>query len=353
MVEGHRQASAAARSQRKPDRFSIPSQIQRLTREAPQSHDRTDRRRPLRRDRRGRRRRALCPCHSPWRGGSGLPHGQFDPEGHRTFELGLRDWVQAQTGFELGYVEQLYTFGDRGRELPQAQLGDAPRDARLISVGYLALTPERTDISAFDAVWRDWYRFFPWEDHRKGRPALIDAQIAPALLHWAEGGGRAPAAGSTGCVLPSGWMIGRGSRSGRWNATNCCTKPAWRRKPPATAARRRSSSPPRPGRADDLRPPPHSRDRHRAAARQDQIPPRGVRADAGAVHLVRPAESGREPARPPLHKQNFRRALDRSGLVEGIGAFATATGGRPAELFRLRREGLRDGAAVGVQTPRA
>ena len=108
-------------------------------------------------------------------GESGLPHGAFDPEGHRTFELGLRDWVRAQTGFELGYVEQLYTFGDRGRELPQAQLGDAPGDARLISVGYLGLTPERTDISAFNAVWRDWYRFFPWEDHRRGRPDLIDA----------------------------------------------------------------------------------------------------------------------------------------------------------------------------------
>ena len=123
-------------------------------------------------------------------GESGLPHGAFDPEGHRTFELGLRDWVRAQTGFVLGYVEQLYTFGDRGRELPQAQLGDAPGDARLISVGYLGLTPERTDISAFNAVWRDWYRFFPWEDHRKGRPILIDALIAPALLRWAENGAK-------------------------------------------------------------------------------------------------------------------------------------------------------------------
>ena len=49
-------------------------------------------------------------------GAAGLPHGRFDPKGHRTFELGLRDWVRAQTGFEPGYVEQLYTFGDLGRE---------------------------------------------------------------------------------------------------------------------------------------------------------------------------------------------------------------------------------------------
>ena len=53
----------------------------------------------------------------------------------------------------------------------------------------------------------------------------------------------------------------------------------------------------------------------------------------------------------PLHKQNFRRALDKSGLVEGVGAFATATGGRPAELFCFRRDGRRASEAVGVQTP--
>src|SRR5262245_12642775 len=119
---------------------------------------------------------------------AGLPHGAFDPQGHRTFELGLRNWVRAQTGFEPGYVEQLYTFGDQGRELPRADMADAPAGARLISVGYLGLTPEQTDISAFDAVWRDWYRHFPWEDHRKGRPTMIDEALRPALAEWAEAG---------------------------------------------------------------------------------------------------------------------------------------------------------------------
>ena len=84
----------------------------------------------------------------------GLPFGPFDPESHRTFELGLRDWVSAQTGFDIGYVEQLYTFGDRGRELPTARLDDNSPEERVISVGYLALTPEATEIGAFDAVFR-------------------------------------------------------------------------------------------------------------------------------------------------------------------------------------------------------
>ncbi len=44
-----------------------------------------------------------------------LPFGPFDPLKHRTMEIGLRSWVQEQTQLDLGYVEQLYTFGDRGR----------------------------------------------------------------------------------------------------------------------------------------------------------------------------------------------------------------------------------------------
>src|ERR1700754_2478150 len=65
----------------------------------------------------------------------GLPFGPFDPVVHRTFETGLRAWVEEQTALKLGYVEQLYTFGDRGRH---ARPGDTT--PHLVSVGYLALT---------------------------------------------------------------------------------------------------------------------------------------------------------------------------------------------------------------------
>ena len=72
----------------------------------------------------------------------GLPFGQFDPAGDRTLELSLRGWVKEQTGFDIGYVEQLYTFGDRGREMPLADIKGAGPD-RVISISYLALTPSR------------------------------------------------------------------------------------------------------------------------------------------------------------------------------------------------------------------
>ena len=53
----------------------------------------------------------------------------------------------------------------------------------------------------------------------------------------------------------------------------------------------------------------------------------------------------------PLHKQNFRRALERSGLVEGLGRLDQDTGGRPAELFRFRREVLAARPVSGLSLP--
>lgn len=55
----------------------------------------------------------------------------------------------------------------------------------------------------------------------------------------------------------------------------------------------------------------------------------------------------------PLHKPNFRRLVERGGLVEGTGVADAQTGGRPAELFRFRREVLRERPAPGVGLPGA
>src|ERR1700680_937007 len=54
-----------------------------------------------------------------------LPSGPLEAE-HRTLEIGLRTWVERQTSQRLGYVEQLYTFGDRDR-LVGARRGRDPR----------------------------------------------------------------------------------------------------------------------------------------------------------------------------------------------------------------------------------
>ena len=95
----------------------------------------------------------------------------------------LGDWVERQTQVSLGYVEQLYTFGDKGRESPAAVLADRG-DARVVSVGYLALSSEPAKVAARDAQWRSWYDFFPWEDWRHGEPAALKSAILPALAAW-------------------------------------------------------------------------------------------------------------------------------------------------------------------------
>lgn len=116
-------------------------------------------------------------------GGWGLPFGRFDPDEHRTFELALRDFVERQTSVPLGYVEQLYTFGDRGREAPRASLVMGDEVDRIVSVGYLALSPEAAEPSLESAQWRPWYAFFPWEDRRQqGGPLPL---IEERLRAWA------------------------------------------------------------------------------------------------------------------------------------------------------------------------
>ena len=43
-----------------------------------------------------------------------------------------------------------------------------------------------------------------------------------------------------------------------------------------------------------------------------------------------------------LHKQNFRRLMVSGGFVEPTGAFESQTGGRPAELYRFRRQAIHE-----------
>src|SRR5437763_6906086 len=113
---------------------------------------------------------------------AGLPFGPFDPLAHRTLELGLRGWVEEQTGLRLGYIEQLYSFGDRGRHAVAGDTGP-----HMVSVGYLALTRIGDEAATLHAAgFEPWYRFFPWEDWREGRPPILDTVIRPMLAEWAR-----------------------------------------------------------------------------------------------------------------------------------------------------------------------
>ena len=50
-----------------------------------------------------------------------------------------------------------------------------------------------------------------------------------------------------------------------------------------------------------------------------------------------------------LHKQNFRRLVENGGLVVPTGKMTSQTGGRPAKLFRFRKEVLLERRTAGVR----
>ena len=80
----------------------------------------------------------------------------------------------------LGYVEQLYTFGDLGRLRSGASGG-----VNFISIGYLALVRRAADRHPLKTLdWHSWYLHFPWEDWQTGQPAILGDVIIPALVDW-------------------------------------------------------------------------------------------------------------------------------------------------------------------------
>ena len=290
---------------------------------------------------------------------TGLPFGPFDPGGDRTLELTLRQWVREQTGFNIGYVEQLYTFGDRGREAPLPELGKGGAD-RVISVGYLGLTPERAAVDEAGARWRDWYRYFPWEDWRKGRPDLIDREIVPHLKSWIEKSGQA------GEQCGDRIRLAFALDGAPWNEERVLDRyellyeaglaPEAARDRARLEGREVAELSPTPATpafgeamlSDHRRILATAVGRLRAKIKYRPVVFELIGETFTLLQLQRVVEA---IAGLELHKQNFRRLLERGDLVEGTGQFEARTGGRPAELFRFRREGVRERPVGGVNVP--
>lgn len=287
-----------------------------------------------------------------------LPSGPFSPVDHRTLEMGLRDWVADQADITLGYVEQLYTFGDRGRHA-------RPNDAspHVVSIGYLALTrPSRADAPECGAKgpqghshWKSWYDFFPWEDWRRSRPEIFERVLRPRLVEWAE------------CSEPQlsrSRPLARSERirmafgiNGAWDEERVLDRYELLYEA---------------GLVEEAR-----RDGREAALSWGPLPKLGTpmiydhrRILATAIGRLRgkikyrPVVFEMMPDEftlfelqktveailgPHLHKQNFRRLVESAGLVEPTGDVRAKTGGRPAKLFRFRRDVLMERPAPGVR----
>ncbi len=280
-----------------------------------------------------------------------LPFGPFDPTHHRTLESGLREWVGAQTHFDLGYTEQLYTFGDRGRHTPAAgDKGHAKNAARVVSVGYLALTRQAVDAAA-ESGWRGWYNYFPWEDWRGGKPAMIESAILPGLRKFVKDAPTTQAADTRrervrlafGDGLP--WdeekvleryelLYEAGLVEEYFRDSGTAVKDS----PPLTLGTAMLFD--------------HRRILATAIARlRGKLKYRPVVFElmAASFTLLELQRSVEALAGLKLHKQNFRRLVSEQGLVEGTGKFSSPARGRPAELFRFRREVLRERPAPGMR----
>lgn len=280
-----------------------------------------------------------------------LPAGAFDPTRHRTMEIALRTSIADQTALDVGYVEQLYTFGDRGRAV-------APTSPHVVSIGYLALTRRPKDFAQFaeaGAAFKPWYGFFPWEDWRRRRPEVLDAEILPALTRWTD---EAPEA-ETGRALP---RLARARLcfaidGGPWDEEKVLDRyellyeaglveEALRDGRPAALSREKPLRLGAPMRDDHRRIVATAMGRLRAKLKYrpvvfELMPPRFT---LTALQQTVEAVAGRK-----LHKQNFRRLVESGALVEPTGDAETATGGRPAALYRFRREVIEERPAPGLR----
>lgn len=286
-------------------------------------------------------------------GGYALPSGLLEPH-DRTLELGVRRWVAEQTGLDLQYLEQLYTFGDRHRGEVEQKSGPGPRR---LSIVYLALVQEEEPSAG--ASWHDFYDFLPWEDHRLGRPALVDEDIGGALDHFVATDSTLADERAERIKI----VFGAPGTDAQFDGIRALERyellheAGLVSESDASLSSRQSHSPrshsPSPvvSKSSAM----YLDHRRMVATALGRL--RGKLTYRPVVFellpdrftLLRLQQVVEALAGFPLHKQNFRRLVEGAGLVEGTGE-QMSTGGRPAELFQFRREVLGERPRPGVGT---
>ena len=293
-----------------------------------------------------------------------LPNGPLMPL-HRSLQAGVRQWVEEQTQQPLGYLEQLYTFVDTNRRNVDGHA--------LVYVSYLGLVQEaQMQELPSQALWRDWYDYFPWENHLNGMPSMIMNHIVPTLLNWADSATELVLQQRRRQRISLCWGISeetlvvdnfkdkdkvlkadKAYENREWVAEHVLLRyemlyeagliPEAPTYPPSYSANAQTR--PLPENWSQLIGAPMYYDHRRVIATaisrlRAKIEYRplifGLMPDVFTLSQLQ--QSVEALSGVPLHKQNFRRLLDAQNLVMETGQSSSAQRGRPAKLYRFRHD---------------
>lgn len=264
-------------------------------------------------------------------GSATLPCGRFRPSHHGTLEEAADEAIPPLVRPTVGAIEQLAarSYGSI----------DAGAGGHALTVAYLGLSREDPAADTDGWAWVPVYDVLPWEDWRGGPPACLAQTLVPTLMAWARGRDAAApdaaqqtvdrvriAFGQDGCgwdderVVERFELLGEAAVRPSTGDEGLCD--AQVRILAAALGRLRA------------------RLRYRPVV-FDLLPP-----EFTLFEMQRVVEA---ILGPNLHKQNFRRLVESMRLVEPTGQVRAKTGGRPAKLFRFRREVLLEHAAPGVR----
>lgn len=259
-------------------------------------------------------------CHSEADGTlSALPGRELSPH-ESTLERDIRAAVAEQTGITMGYAEQLYSFGDVAR---------SAGPARELSIAYLALV--RDSLLPKSAQWRPLYDYLPWEDWRTAQPSSwlqMCERLRRAACHPSQHERIDVYFGQSGAELG----IDHERVLERYELL-------WELNVLPTLA------------GENLR----GDHRRMLACALGRL--RGKLKYRPVVFELLPDSFTMLQLQTTIealigntvHKQNFRRLVEQGGLLESCGTRVLVQRGRPAELFRFRREVLRERPAPGLK----
>jgi hypothetical protein len=289
---------------------------------------------------------AIAPAqHS---GAEALPCGPFRPVEHAALENALRAWVHAQTGVEMGFLQQLCTLSGHAAGTP----GAPP----VIAVSYLALVGPRQCSDRTRASWRSCYAFLPWEDWRHGRPECL-ADISPRLEAWAAQSEEPPCAAQWPPDRRQRIRLAFGNGAVGWDEEKALERyellreagivgPEAEDSGRASAAGRRVPRLAHPMLSDQAQVLARALGELRRALKYRPVVFELMPDEFTLFELQKTVEA---ILGPNLHKQNFRRLVEGCRLVEPTGEFRLRTGGRPARLYRFRRDVIYEQSAPGVR----